>query len=152
MGVAWRFRAVLSALAGVAIPVPALATDMAEKRLLLELNKVESVGGDCRTTWVVNNTTGKNLEKVKLDFVAFDVDGIVVRRVIADMGPIHTEHTRVKLFDLKDIDCGNVGRVLMNGVRTCEGGSAAVTPGLCADSLQTASRAAVHFTDRKSGV
>ena len=146
MGLARLFRTGLSALAVVAISVPALATDMAEKRLLLELNKVESVGGDCRTTWVVNNTTGVNLEAVKLDFVAFDTDGIVVRRVIADMRPIHTEHTRVKLFDLKEIDCGNVGRVLMNGVRACEGGSAAVAPELCADSLQTASRAAVPFT------
>ncbi|MEP3114635.1 hypothetical protein [Nisaea sp.] len=136
----------LFAFALGAISVPALATDVAEKHLLLELNKVESVGGDCRTTWVVKNTTGTNLETMKLDFVAFDTDGIVVRRVIADMGPIHTEHTRVKLFDLKEINCGNVGRVLMNGVRTCEGGSAAVAPGLCADNLQTATRAAVPFT------
>jgi len=146
MGLARLFKAGLSALAAVTISVSALATDMSEKRLLLELNKVESVGGDCRTTWVVNNTTGANLETVKLDFVAFDLDGIVVRRVIADMGPIHSGHTRVKLFDLKEIDCGNVGRVLMNGVRTCEGGSAAVAPGLCTESLQTASRAPVPFT------
>lgn len=146
MGLARLFKAGLSALAAVTVSVSALATDMSEKRLLLELNKVESVGGDCRTTWVVNNTTGANLETVKLDFVAFDLDGIVVRRVIADMGPIHSGHTRVKLFDLKEIDCGNVGRVLMNGVRTCEGGSAAVAPGLCKESLQTASRAPVPFT------
>lgn len=132
-------------LAGM-ISLPAFAADIAEKRLFLELNKIESVGGGCRTTWVVNNTTGKNLETVKLDFVAFDTDGIVVRRVIADMGPIHSEHTRVKLFDLKEIDCGNVGRVLMNGVRACEGTEEGVAPGLCAGSLQTASRTDVPFT------
>ena len=139
-------RMVVSAFAAVAISASAFATDMAQKRLLLELNKLESVDGNCRTTWVVNNTTGKDLEEMKLDFVAFDTDGIVVRRVIADMGPIHTRHTRVKLFDLKEIDCGNVGRLLMNGVRTCEGESAEIAPDLCADSLLTESRAAVPFT------
>lgn len=146
MGFARFFRTGLAALAAMTVSLPVLAADMPEKRLLLELNKLESVGADCRTTWVVNNTTGTGLETVKLDFVAFDLDGIVVRRVIADMGPVHTGHTRVKLFDLKNIQCGKVGRVLMNGVTACEGGGASVTPGLCADSLQTASRATVPFT------
>ena len=146
MKLIYFLRTAVSALAALAISAPAFATDMAQKRLLLELNKLESVGGDCRTTWVVNNMTGKDLEEMKLDFVAFDADGIVVRRVIADMGPIQSKHTRVKLFDLKEIDCGNVGRVLMNGVRTCEGGSAEIAADLCTDSLVTVSRTAVPFT------
>ena len=146
-----RFRrfpwTALAALTAVVLPLSAESADLAGKRLLIELNKVEPAGADCRTTWVLNNATGMDLARLKLDLVAFDADGVVARRVGPELGPIKHEHTRVKLFDLKSIECGNVGRMLMNGVLACEiDGAEAVTPELCADSLETASRTEVPFT------
>lgn len=123
------------------------AADLADKKLLVELNKLEPAGGDCRTTWVLSNGTDKDLDSLKLDIVAFDKDGIVARRVAAEMGPIAQTHTRVKLFDLKSIACGDVGRILMNGVLACEiQGAEATAPEQCAAEIQTASRSAVPFS------
>jgi hypothetical protein len=140
-------RTVLVALTVTLLSLDAGAADLSGKRLLVELNKLEPAGEDCRTTWVLNNGTGTDLARLKLDIVAFDTDGIVVRRVGAELGPIRREHTRVKLFDLKSIDCGNVGRMLMNGVLACEvEGAEAVSPDHCANSLETATRTTVPFT------
>ncbi|WP_420406052.1 hypothetical protein [Nisaea sp.] len=144
----WRFyRIVLAALTAAVLPLSHGVADAAEKRLLVELNKIEPTGEDCRTTWVLNNATATDLVRLKLDIVAFDKDGIVARRVGAELGPIRREHTRVKLFDLKSIDCRNVGRMLMNGVLACDAeGADAVSPDHCADSLDTATRTTVPFT------
>lgn len=143
-----RFRrTVLAALTVAALALSHGAADASEKRLLVELNKIEPTGENCRTTWVLKNATPTDLARLKLDIVAFDTDGIVARRVGAELGPIRSEHTRVKLFDLKSIDCRNVGRMLMNGVLACEAeGADAVTPEHCADSLETATRTTVPFT------
>jgi len=143
-----RFRrTILVALTAAMLPLSPGAAHAAEQRLRVELNKIEPTGDDCRTTWVLNNATAADLARLKLDIVAFDTDGIVARRVGAELGPIRREHTRVKLFDLKSIDCRNVGRMLMNGVLACEAeGADTVSPEHCADSLETASRTTVPFT------
>lgn len=140
----WTALAVLTAAVSA---LPANAADLPGKRLLIELNKMEPAGEDCRTTWVLNNATGTDLARLQLDLVAFDADGIVARRVGPELGPIKHEHTRVKLFDLKAIDCRNVGRMLMNGVLACEAdGAGAAASELCADNLETATRTDVPFT------
>lgn len=141
------FLAVLTLLASAVLPVSASAADLSGRHLLVELNKMEPAGEDCRTTWVLNNGTGADLARLKLDIVAFDTDGIVVRRVGAELGPIGSGHTRVKLFDLKSIDCGDVGRMLMNGVLACEvEGAEAVSQEQCAKSIETATRTEIPFT------
>ncbi|WP_193183001.1 Tat pathway signal protein [Nisaea sediminum] len=141
------FWTILTVLASAVLSVSVSAADLSGKRLLVELNKMEPAGEDCRTTWVLNNGTGADLARLKLDIVAFDSDGIVARRVGAELGPIGTGHTRVKLFDLKSIECGNVRRMLMNGVLACEvEGAEAASLEQCASSIETAARTTVPFT------
>ncbi|EKV28985.1 hypothetical protein C882_0749 [Caenispirillum salinarum AK4] len=123
--------------------LPAQAEEPA-RPVTVELNKLETAGGDCRVTWVLNNASSHDYDRLKLDIVAFDANGVVAKRLGAEMGPLPAEATRVKLFDLAGLTCQGISRLLLNGVLTCETGADAGADA-CATVPGTASRAAVPF-------
>ncbi|WP_404379605.1 Tat pathway signal protein [Caenispirillum salinarum] len=123
--------------------LPAHAEEPA-RPVTVELNKLETAGGDCRVTWVLSNASPHDYDRLKLDIVAFDADGVVAKRLGAEMGPLPAEATRVKLFDLTGLDCRGISRLLLNGVLTCETGATA-GPDACAMVPETASRASIPF-------
>lgn len=135
---------VLAAVTAAGVSVAGAAADPLQDRLLVEFNKMEPSGSGCRMTWLLSNETGTDLQSLKLDLIAFDPDGVVARRVGPELGPIRQGHTRVKLFDLKSLECGDVSRMLMNGVIACVANDG--TAGECAERLQTATRTRVPFS------
>ena len=58
---------------------------------------------------------------MKLDLVGFDTDGGILRRLITEMGPVHAAKTIVRSF-IVDIDCHQLGAVLVNDVTACAPG------------------------------
>lgn len=107
----------VSALIGAA---PALAADA----LHVELNKLEPQNNACRAYLVFENQTGHSFSGLTLDLVMFDKDGIIANRLAVDAAPLPAQKTSVKLFDIGDLACKDIGRILLNDVLDCrdEGG------------------------------
>jgi len=111
--------------------------------LSLELNRLDGVGDDCRVTLVEKNGTGLAFAALKLDLVVFDGEGLVVKRVGVDAGPLKAGRTVVRTFDLKGLACPSVGRLLINDVLACK--AEGLAPEACLDVVDPRSRAAATF-------
>jgi hypothetical protein len=81
----------------------------------VELNLAESVQSKCR--------------------LSFNRDGIIQRRLVAEMGPVYRSKTIIKTFEIEG-ECGQIGSILVNDVTACTPGD----PGLCLDRLVLSSR------------
>jgi hypothetical protein len=129
---------VLPAAALAAALSSGAAAQEAEPALGLELNRVLPVEGACRLTFVADNALGADLGRVVFETVLFTREGAVERLTLLDLGGLPAARTRVREFDMAGVACEALGRVLFNGVDTCEG--AGVAAGACADALTVGSR------------
>jgi hypothetical protein len=83
-------------------------------QLGVELNRLEQLDSVCRVYLVFENKLGSPLEALQLELVLFDSQGFVWRRLTLDAAPIAEDKTSVKLFDLADTECDQMGRILVN--------------------------------------
>lgn len=123
------------------ILLAACASVRADGAINLELNKLEPAGQGCRIYMVFNNQTATAIASFKPDLVFFDKDGVIAERLVVEGGPLAAGKTRVKLFDVAHLACGDMARVLLNDIRACDGRDAAE----CLSLTHTASRASVEF-------
>lgn len=106
----------------------------------LELNKTESQPTGCRVYFVLDNGTADSFDAFKLDLVVFAPDGVILRNLATEMGPLRAEKRMVKMFDLADQPCDGIGSLLVNDVLDCRIGGEPRQD--CIDLLVVASRAA----------
>lgn len=85
----------------------------------VELNKLQPVDNACRAYLVTQNLTDDRFDSLKLDVVMFDADGIVAKRLAIQLAPIPTGKTRLKVFDMADLGCSQIGQLLLNNVLEC---------------------------------
>jgi len=97
---------------------PATATAVSQD-IMIELNKLEAIGEACRGYFIVENKTPAGLKELQIDVFLFDKPGVIVRRAAFSFLNIRPGHSKVVLFDLSDIDCGSIGRLLVNEVLAC---------------------------------
>ncbi|MDN3516669.1 Tat pathway signal sequence domain protein [Aquisalimonas lutea] len=109
----------------------------------VELNKLESQGDACRAYLVMENGTGEAFESLRLDLVMFDDNGIIAKRLAVETAPLAAGRTQVKVFGIGDVACGDIGRVLLNGVLACA--DAGGERDDCMGRLTTASKTDVPF-------
>jgi len=129
-------RAVCLALGLLAGPAAGSAVTAGDANpIRIELNAAESVKDRCRLSFVIENKSETVIESLKLDLAVFGRDGIISRRLIAELGPIRRAKTIVKAFEVEG-DCGQIGSLLVNDVTACAPGDA----GACLDRLVLASR------------
>jgi hypothetical protein len=114
------------------LPLCALAAD---EKILVELNSIESADNRCRVSFVIENKSDAAIESMKLDLVAFGTDGGILRRLIAEMGPLRAAKTMVRTFAI-EAECRQIGAILVNDVTACAPGE----PGACLDGLGLSSR------------
>ncbi|MGI3210867.1 hypothetical protein ACROSR_07080 [Roseovarius tibetensis] len=112
--------------------------------LAVELNKLEQTGAACRSYMVLSNRTETPLDTLSLDLVVFDTDGVIERRLAVALGPLDAGRTQVKAFDMAELDCDIVGRVLLNEVLTCSPDRVDPTT-TCDAALQVSGRGNVDF-------
>lgn len=128
----------LSCIFAAVVPALALAAD---ENVRVELNAAQPSEGRCLLTFVAENKVQANLDVLKLDLVVFNTEGVIQRRLLAEMGPLRGGKTMVRTYPV-DIDCPQIGSLLVNEIAAC-------TPGerdACLDGLGLASRvAAVRF-------
>jgi len=110
------------AVIGAAITA-ALPTSAQETRIRLELNKLEAAGENCRAYFLIDNRGAESWRSLKLDLFALDTDGVAAKRVAVEVGPISEKKTHIKVFDFAGLACPRFGRILLNEVMTCEGGT-----------------------------
>lgn len=87
----------------------------------IELNKLEAEGSTCQAYFVFDNKSRTNYEELKVDLVVFGPDGVVERRFAMDIAPLEAEKRTVKLFELNETSCDEIGSFLVNGVLECKG-------------------------------
>ncbi len=130
---AWLLAAALAAS-----PLPARAEPPPMK---LELNRLEArESGTCRV-WFVATNPAAAIDPLRLDLVLFGRDGVILRRVAVDIGPLPASRTAVRLFDLPGQACEGIGQMLLNDVLAC-GGTEPAERAACAGRLALASRVA----------
>lgn len=120
---------------------PAMAQN--EGAFRLELNKLESVDGGCRLTFVAFNGTGVNLEQTSYDVAVFDDTNAVSDRLILEFGTLPENKTRVVQF-LLNRACTQISRLLLNEAEECLGADGQSSR-ICMDALQASSRENVQF-------
>lgn len=135
-------RAALIALSLCGAVLCSMSARAAEPVFRLELNKLEANADACRVYFVIRNGGDQAVPSFKPDLVFFDRKGVIASRLVVEGGPLPPAKTRVKLFDVKDLTCADVGSVLLNDL----GGCALPSGGTCLAATETASRAGVDFT------
>jgi hypothetical protein len=134
------------AAAGAAPETPEAAAEAGAEAgsISIELNKLESTENACRGYFVVDNRTPEPLDELQIDVFLFDKEGVILRRVALSFLDVRSGRTKVVLFDLADLSCGDVGRLLVNEVLACKGASGEAVEG-CGDMLDTTTRAEATF-------
>jgi len=134
--------AFLAAVAAAWLALAASAQAQAPK-VAIELNKLEPAGDACRAYLVLNNGSEIAFDSLNLDLVLFDDGGIIAKRLAVETAPLPPGKLSVKAFDVAELDCGQVGRVLLNGVLACEG--AGQKPDECLSMLAPSAQGELSF-------
>ena len=120
---------------------PAMAQE--SPSLLVELNALQPSERGCRFTFVVTNRLGGELKSAAFELVLFDKAGMVSRITVVDFKELPEGKTKVRQFDFSGIDCGNLGRILVNDATECSG--TGVEPKACIRYLKTETRSETVF-------
>lgn len=122
------------ALAGLLAAAPALAQDKeqpaaqapaaegeaaASPSLNVELNTIEQQEDACRVYLVVKNESEDRFTDLEMELILFDKEGFVSRRYAVQIAPLQPNKTRVRPFDLPELNCDTVGQFLINDVTKC---------------------------------
>lgn len=111
--------------------------------LSLELNRVEAVEKVCRTTFVVRNGVGVAIKDLVVELVLFDKNKQVLKFLTVSTGALPVAKVRALRFDLKDVACDQIGQMLLNDVKRCEGKG--LKPARCLAAVKLSSRAEIPF-------
>ncbi|KQU94214.1 hypothetical protein [Devosia sp. Root105] len=118
---------------------PTLAQDApAAPGLALELNALTSSETGCRVTFLATNRLGTELTRSVFEIALFGAGGSIERLVSLDFKAMPEGKTRVLQFDIGELGCDKVSRVLINDVVACEG--TGLDPKVCLAGLSTVSR------------
>lgn len=109
----------------------------------IELNKLQPSDNGCRIFMVFTNATTGAISSYKPDLVFFDRAGVIADRLVVEGGPLAVGKTRVKLFDVANLACDDIARVLLNDIHACEGPNEGAAG--CLAFTSTASLGTVEF-------
>ena len=126
----------------LAFCAPGLAQE-APPSLDLELNALRPTETGCRITFLATNGLGAPLDRTAIETALFDADGAIDRIVTLDFKGLVEGKTKVLQFELADLLCDRIGRVLINDISACEG--AGLAPTACLDNLKTTTRPGIAF-------
>jgi hypothetical protein len=112
-------------------------------RFALELNALQPVETGCRITFLATNALGAPLERASVEMAFFATSGAIDRIVTLDFRNLAEGKTKVLQFQLAQLDCAAIGRVLINDVTACEGEGLAATD--CLAGIVTTARPDITF-------
>ena len=139
----WAFLASSCALVGV-LASSSIDAEAEQGSIAIELNKLEPQGNQCRAYFVINNKNSASYQQLKLDLVLFRPDGVIARRFAVDLAPLSSGKRAVKLFELADTSCDDVGSFLINDVVECKADSGPI--GDCLKDITVSSLTKAQLT------
>jgi hypothetical protein len=116
-------QAAVLALGLLTAGVPAVwaETPVAGGKLAVELNKFEEIaGGGCRAYFLFRNDTGASFEGFQMSLAIFNKDGVIDRLLSVDAAPLPVARTTLKLFEVPQIACADIGQVLLHDIPVCK--------------------------------
>ncbi|APX14098.1 hypothetical protein [Tateyamaria omphalii] len=131
----------LVALALTASGAAAQEGDLTGK-IAIELNTVTESDSACTLTFMVTNGHEMAIDQLVYETVLFDASGQVDRLTLFDFGALPVGRPRVRQFAVPDVACDGLGRVLFNGLHTCE--AEGLEAGVCAAGLVLRSRVEIE--------
>ncbi len=115
---------------------PVFAQDVKPAGVSIELSSAESLEAGCRLSFLAQNATDSDLDKVVFEAVLFDSDGRVSQLTLLDFKSLPISRPRVRQFQFGGKSCNDISRILINGAATCDGADASV----CERNLTVSSR------------
>lgn len=134
-------RSLLYPILLLAFSAPALAQSPAA--LDIELNALAPSETGCRVTFLATNRLGTELTRSSFEIALFGADGGIDRLVSLEFKAMPEGKARVLQFDIGELACENISRVLINDVVACEGEG--LEPKVCLTALKPTSRLEVGF-------
>ncbi len=108
------------ALAG-AIVFTGLAATAQTSKLTIEINKFEEIaGGGCRAFFLFQNSTPTSFEGFEMSLAIFNKQGVIDRLLSIDAAPLPVARTMLKLFEVPQIACTDIGQILLHDVPVCK--------------------------------
>lgn len=139
-----RIFATVLGLLCLAWPNAAALSKPSAGSISLELNALKPVGGGCQVVFVLKNGLERELNALGLELVLFNREQIMDRMLRIKTKPVPASATRVQVFKVAGLDCGNVGSVLINDASGCAAASNAGPS--CQDVLAVSHRTAVPLS------
>lgn len=130
--------------AAVAAPASPAAAAPAGGGVTLELNKLSQVENACHAYVIVENATAEPLQDLTVDVYLFDRAGVILRGVALQFTDVRAGRPTVVPFELPDLPCGEISRVLLNKVLNCTKPDGSPVDG-CADRLTVRTKADASF-------
>jgi hypothetical protein len=138
---AGRFAAIAAGLAMTASGV-AHAQDTAPAASLdIELNALVPSQKGCMMTFVALNQLPAAINKISFELAFFNDKNAVDRITVLDFRDLPQGKKRVRQFDMPNVKCESVTRILINDTPVCDGPAA----GECMKGLVTRSQISVPF-------
>ena len=134
----WRTLAAVALALALAAPVQAQSGGLS-----VELNRMDPADGGCSVYFVLENGTGRSFDDLSLDLVMFDAEGVVASRLAVQFAPLPAGKTALRVFDVPDLGCNAMGRMLLNDAVGCL--DAEGREGGCLQAVTTRSRTEVEF-------
>jgi hypothetical protein len=140
---AGKFAAVaVGALMAVSGVCQAFAQDAAPKAALdVELNALTPSQKGCMMTFVALNNLPDAINKISFELAFFNDKNAVDRITVLDFRDLPQGKKRVRQFDMPNVKCETVTRILINDTPVCDGPAA----GECMKGLVTRSQISVPF-------
>ena len=113
----------------------------ADSRLNVELNAVAPSTRGCMMTFVAENDMATPIAKISFELAFFNDKNTVDKITVVDFRDLPIGKKRVRQFDMPNIKCEALTRVIVNDVPVCDGPAA----GECKAALTTRSQIAVPF-------
>ena len=90
-------------------------------KLTIEINKFEEIeGGGCRAFFLFQNGTPTSFEGFEMSLAIFNKAGVIDRLLSIDAAPLPVARTMLKLFEVPQIACTDIGQVLLHDVPVCK--------------------------------
>ena len=134
-----RTCAWIAGLAVAALANSALAQSE-DTKLSIELNKLETFEGGCRSFFLFRNRTDLTLSSFEMSLAILDRHGVIDRLLTIDAAPLPAVRTVLKIFEIPEITCDNVGEMILHDIAACA--TASNTEIDCFDVIELSSRAA----------
>ena len=113
----------------------------AASKLDVELNALTPSQKGCMMTFVAENNLATPINKISFELAFFNDKNAVDKITVLDFRDLPQGKKRVRQFDMPNVKCESVTRILINDTAVCDGPAA----GECVKGLVTRSQISVPF-------